>query len=88
MPETTLKGARSDKEVWLRAALETVATEGGENLRIEPLARRLGLTKGSFYHHFRDRQDFIDQMVDYWVERFNRYVVEPFPRCRVRGRKS
>ena len=30
----------------------------------------------SFYHHFRDRQDFIDQIVDFWVERYNRYVIE------------
>lgn len=69
-------GARVDKERWLRTALEVVEKEGGGAIRIDGLARRLNVTKGSFYHHFKDRQDFIDQMVDFWVERFNRYVIE------------
>ena len=72
----TPSGTRVDKERWLRTALEVVEKEGGGAIRIDGLARRLKVTKGSFYHHFKDRHDFIDQMVDYWVERFNTYVID------------
>ena len=64
------------RDRWIRTALEAIAREGDGNLQIDTLARDLKVTKGSFYHHFRDRQDFIDQIVDFWVERYNRYVIE------------
>ena len=64
------------KERWLRTALESIAREGDGKLRIDALAWELNVTKGSFYHHFRDRQEFVDQVVDFWVERYNRYVIE------------
>ncbi len=39
---------------WLRAGRAALAEAGPEALKAEPLARRLGATKGSFYWHFRD----------------------------------
>lgn len=75
-PEKKEPKARLGKERWLHAALEMIAQEGGEKVRIEALASKLGVTKGSFYHHFRDRQDFTEQVVDFWVTRFNQYVIE------------
>jgi len=33
---------------------------------IEPMARLLGVTKGSFYWHFKDRGDFLDRLLEYW----------------------
>ena len=77
--ETIEKGTpqmRLGKERWLRTALEAIAREGDGKLRIDALARELNVTKGSFYHHFRDRQEFIDQVVGFWVERYNHYVIE------------
>ncbi|MBO2447527.1 TetR/AcrR family transcriptional regulator [Actinomadura barringtoniae] len=38
---------------WLDAGLEILATEGAPAITIERLTERLGLTKGSFYHHFK-----------------------------------
>ena len=72
--ERSTPQSRLGKERWLRTALEAIAREGDGKLRIDALARELNITKGSFYHHFRDRQEFIDQVVDFWVERYNRYV--------------
>ena len=45
------------KDDWTRAALEVIAAEGVGGVKVEPLANRLGITKGSFYWHFTDRQD-------------------------------
>lgn len=44
--------AVSTKERWLDEGLATLARLGTPGLRIDRLARQLGLSKGSFYHHF------------------------------------
>ncbi|HTZ75910.1 MAG TPA: TetR/AcrR family transcriptional regulator [Candidatus Aquilonibacter sp.] len=43
-----------------------LAREGIESVRVEVLARRLGVSKGSFYWHFRDRDELLMQMLDRW----------------------
>lgn len=41
--------------------------EGGvDNVRVEPLARRLRVTKGGFYWHFKDRLDLLGQLLAHW----------------------
>lgn len=45
-------GPRFHREAWLAAALDVLAEEGQAKLRIDKLAGDLGVTKGSFYHHF------------------------------------
>jgi AcrR family transcriptional regulator len=49
-------------------ALEVLADEGVEGVRVEPLAKRLHTTKGSFYWHFKDREALIGAALDAWVE--------------------
>jgi AcrR family transcriptional regulator len=43
---------------WIQAGLAAVADEGPSGLRIDPLCRRLGVSKGSFHHHFAGSRDF------------------------------
>jgi len=47
-------------------ALQALATGGPDAVRIEALAAGLGVTKGGFYWHFRDRQALLDEMLDAW----------------------
>lgn len=49
---------RPPREQWLNAALELLVEHGPGALTIERLGARVGLTKGSFYHHFRHLADF------------------------------
>lgn len=51
---------------WLLAALEVFVAEGIDAVRITRLANDLGVTRGSFYWHFADRDDLIDALVAYW----------------------
>lgn len=51
---------------WERAALELIAEKGLSGLGVEPLARRLGITKGSFYWHFPTRDQLLEQALDRW----------------------
>lgn len=55
-----------DRAAWINFALQVLAEEGVEGLRIEVLARRLGVTKGSFYWHFKDRQALLNAIITVW----------------------
>ena len=60
------KKNRLTREDWLRRALEVVATKGQAKLRIHELVKHLGVTRGSFYWHFKDRDDFVRALVDFY----------------------
>jgi len=51
---------------WERAALDLVAEKGISAVAVEPLARRLGITKGSFYWHFASRDELLEQALKRW----------------------
>ncbi|NKI33879.1 TetR/AcrR family transcriptional regulator [Wenzhouxiangella sp. XN79A] len=51
---------------WERAALDLIAEKGLSGLGVEPLARRLGITKGSFYWHFPTRDQLLEQALSRW----------------------
>ncbi|MBA3558285.1 MAG: TetR family transcriptional regulator [Gemmatimonadaceae bacterium] len=57
---------RLSKGHWLRAARLALLRRGPEGVRVEPLARDLGVTKGSFYWHFKDRNDLLDALLTEW----------------------
>src|SRR6266571_6104260 len=53
---------------WMRAARLALLHSGPDGVRVEPLARALGVTKGSFYWHFRDRADLLEALLVEWEE--------------------
>lgn len=57
---------RLTREQWLAQALDVLTLEGNAKLRVDRIAAALGVTKGSFYWHFRDRDDFVRSLVEYW----------------------
>ncbi len=59
---------RLDRGAWLREALEVLRESGVDHVKVEPLAKRLGVTKGSFYWHFKDRADLLRALPDHWVK--------------------
>jgi AcrR family transcriptional regulator len=60
---------RIPRERWIEEGLRALAGGGPEAVRIEPLARRLGVTRGGFYHHFADRAALLSEMLDLWERR-------------------
>jgi AcrR family transcriptional regulator len=54
---------------WIRAALTRLSSVGADAVRVEVLARDLGVSKGSFYWHFRDRQDLLERTLAHWEQR-------------------
>ncbi|GIK82278.1 MAG: TetR family transcriptional regulator [Pseudorhodoplanes sp.] len=53
---------------WIEAAQDALATGGVEAVRVEPLAKALAVTKGSFYWHFADRRALLDAVLDTWAQ--------------------
>jgi len=51
---------------WIRAAAARLAQEGIDAVRVEVLARDLLVSKGSFYWHFRDREDLLSSVLSQW----------------------
>lgn len=54
------------REDWISGAWDMLGENGLEGVRVEPLARRLGVTKGSFYWHFKGRQQLVEALLDRW----------------------
>ena len=57
---------RRSKRDWLTEALMILAEVGAQDLTIELLTERLGVTKGSFYHHFGSFAGFKAALLDYF----------------------
>ena len=65
---------RLSRELWLQEALDVLAANGESGMRIEDIAAELGVSKGSFYHHFRDRDEFERAVIEYWDQVYTREV--------------
>lgn len=61
-----LKPSRLSAADWASAALDVIAEEGVAAVAVEPLARRLGVTKGSFYWHFPSREALLAAALEQW----------------------
>jgi AcrR family transcriptional regulator len=55
---------------WLAAGLQILGTAGVSGLTIERMTAELGVTKGSFYHHFENVRDFERQLIAYWADQY------------------
>ncbi|MDQ6778095.1 MAG: TetR/AcrR family transcriptional regulator [Actinomycetota bacterium] len=76
------------KTDWTEAALLALARDGLAGVAVEPLARRLGATKGSFYWHFADRAALIAATLELYEQRETTEVIDriqaiPDPRERL-----
>ena len=66
MTEAASRNGRLSAEDWAREALDQIAEQGVASVAVEPLARRLGVTKGSFYWHFPSRDALLQAALERW----------------------
>jgi len=57
---------RTPRGRWIEAGLQRLASGGPDAVRVEALAKDLGVTKGGFYGHFRDRAELLAELLDAW----------------------
>ncbi len=62
-----MAGGKGD--VWIEAGFEEIARSGVEGVRVEVLAKNLGVTKGGFYRRFRNRAALLEAMLQGWSAR-------------------
>jgi len=58
------------REDWLQHGLVTLAEDGVDALRIDALCKRLGVTKGSFYHHFKNHRAYLEAILQHWEDEY------------------
>ena len=57
---------RTPRSSWIGEGLRALAAGGPDAVRIELLARALGVTRGGFYWHFDDRRGLLEEILDTW----------------------
>ena len=67
---------RTPRNRWIEEGLRALGDGGPEAMRIEPLAQALGVSKGGFYWHFKDRQSLFEEMLDAWERTWVDEVIE------------
>jgi AcrR family transcriptional regulator len=87
--EAKTEKPRLSAEDWALAALDVIAEQGLAAVAVEPLARRLGVTKGSFYWHFPSREALLVAALQRWEKTeqetvFGRMEAVSDPRVRLR----
>ncbi|MBD2260334.1 TetR/AcrR family transcriptional regulator [Pseudanabaena sp. FACHB-2040] len=64
------------RQDWIKTGLAVLAESGVEAVRVEPIAKRMNVTKGSFYWHFKDRNDLLDAILAEWVQIDTSRIIE------------
>jgi AcrR family transcriptional regulator len=63
---------------WIRAAQQVLESRSIDAVRVEVLAKEMGVTKGSFYWHFKDRDDLIRRMLTAWRDAATEQIIFRF----------
>jgi AcrR family transcriptional regulator len=67
---------RTPRSTWVDAGLQALAAGGPDAVRVDLLAKALGVTRGGFYWHFASRQVFLDAVLDAWEHRCTDEVLQ------------
>ena len=62
-------GWRGSPDLWLEAAYDALLESGVDAVKIMPLAKKLNLSRTSFYWFFRDREELLATLVSRWREK-------------------
>ena len=68
--------SRLTRNDWLHAALETMRASGVDGVKVSPLATQIGVTTGSFYWHFKNRRELLEELLDYWERTMTDAAIE------------
>jgi AcrR family transcriptional regulator len=68
-PDPSTARSSLTPEAWVEAATEVLVDQGIDHVRVDVLATQLQVTRGSFYWHFRDREDLLRRVLQAWSDR-------------------
>lgn len=64
-----MENQNSNKTAWLEAGFQMLAEGGIDSVRVDRISKKIGLTRGSFYWHFKSRAEFLDAMLELWQQK-------------------
>ena len=64
------------REDWIKAGFEILKDKGISGVKVESLARKLGVSKGGFYGYFLNREAFLQAMLDYWGDALTNQIIK------------
>jgi len=67
-------------EDWIRAARNLLVSRSVDAVRVEVLAKEMSVTRGSFYWHFKDRDDLLHRMLMAWRDEATEQIIYRFER--------
>jgi AcrR family transcriptional regulator len=70
------KRSRLSREDWLQETLKVLQNRGVDGVKIVVIAESLGVTSGSFYWHFKNLQDMLDYLLQYWEHELTDAVID------------
>lgn len=88
-PEAAPSGkSQLSPQDWIDAATQLLVSQSIDSVRVDVLAKQMKVTRGSFYWHFKDRNDLLERMLRRWreaatdqiIERLNKSGVAPLQR--------
>ena len=68
--------ARLGRQDWIDTGLKVLAKKGIEGIRVELLAKLMNVTKGSFYWHFKNREELLCALLQEWSNRDTDKIIE------------
>jgi AcrR family transcriptional regulator len=71
---------RTPRDRWIEEGLQALAAGGPDAVRVEALAKKLGVTKGGFYGSFADRDALLEAMLDAWERESTDEVIDRIER--------
>jgi AcrR family transcriptional regulator len=85
---------RTPRKQWIEQGLRALAEGGVDAVRVEALAKALGVSKGGFYGYFADRDALLTEMLDVWerestddvIDRIDREGGDVLDKVRLAGR--
>lgn len=77
-PDPTRPPDTTDPADWINAATEVLVNQSIDAVRVDVLAKGLGVTRGSFYWHFQDRDDLLRKMLTSWRDGATEQLIQRF----------
>lgn len=59
--------AKSTKEDWINIAIDILVRDGIDNVKVQVISKRLGVSRSSFYWFFKDVGELYDALLSYWL---------------------
>lgn len=75
-PSAAGSGPRTTREDWLKLALAALVRDGIDRVKVQVIAKTLGVSRSGFYWFFKSTKDLHNQMLEYWLRKNTGPIIE------------